>query len=164
MDINEIKKRLRAFLVSSNSKELKDKIGEYAIKLIRDRTRARKKDMDGKPIDGLEKETIDYRKRYRAFLHPATKPATSNLTMTGQMLDSITYKFKKNIITVFVPNTKRRPLAPFFNGKTTTNKIVAENVQVRRAFLGLSSEDNDKINKLFQRELRLLTRKYLGGN
>jgi hypothetical protein len=56
--------------------------------LVKIRTRGAGDGVNG-PLKDLESSTIKYRERYDDNLHPETTPTTSNLTATGQLLDSL---------------------------------------------------------------------------
>ena len=62
--------------------------------------------------------------------HPTFNVNRSNLTFSGQLIDSIVYELGKTVITIFVENTRRFPI------------------------IGQDKESNNKRNKEVDRELR----------
>jgi phage gpG-like protein len=76
-------------------------------------------------------------KRRRSKLHPETKPEKSNLTFTGQLLDSITAKIRKGKA-VIAPRGRRR--------EGGTNERVSIYVQQQgRPFLFLGRKDTKEL-------------------
>lgn len=69
------------------------KIGEFACTIIARRTRlggSVKEEGAGRGrLQPLSGEYVDFRKEYKKALSPLTSPGRSNLTMTGQMIDSL---------------------------------------------------------------------------
>lgn len=89
-------------------------------------------------------------------------PSRSNLTFTGQLLESITHRIfpTKKQIDVFVPDTKRTPPTRISTRKITpkaepSNKEVAVNVAENgRAFIGMDASGYRSIMNIFLRDLR----------
>lgn len=67
-------------------------------------------------------------------------PKRSNLTLTGQMLDSMTVNAQSQKVEILIPNTKRR-------GSRLSNSDVAELVSRERPFLALTMAEATIIEK-----------------
>lgn len=90
-----------------------------------------------KPLRKLEKSTVERRKRKQ--LHPETKPSKSNLTETGQMLDSIEGSGKKGEAVISYSNQEAANKAGFNRKK--------------RPFENLSRGEIRKITKFIEGRL-----------
>jgi hypothetical protein len=114
-------------------KELLNQIGELASKQISLQTRAKQKDY--KQPD-LQKSTVERRETLikQGNTSQFTKPKQSNLTLSGQLLDSITHKINQSsgFITLFFKEG-RRP----YKGKSgqnlenKTNKEIVQDLDQR---------------------------------
>lgn len=91
-----VNKRIEQTVKKTFTKPLLDKVGREAVKQIVKRTRlgkgARPITKKTYPLPGLADSTIDYRERYDYNLSPYTRPNRSNVTATGQLLNSIWYR------------------------------------------------------------------------
>lgn len=158
--VRELQKTIDASL---SRKELK-RLGDAALIIIYNRTKkgigVRKTSQVGGAQQKLKKladSTKKYRQRYKEKLHPTTSPRKSNLTFSGQLLDSLKVKKisarKKSF--VISPEGKRK-------GSSLANFEVAEFVdQNGRPFLGLSNKDLKEVVKLYQSSFAKLVRKRL---
>lgn len=92
-------------------------------------------------------------RRKRGVTGKFGSPGISNLTNTGQMLDSMTFKANNQGFRLEIPGTRRR------DGET--NKRVADFVRKDRPFFALTIPEvrilekivNDKVLKIFKRTL-----------
>lgn len=121
---------------------------------------------DGKPQPALSESTI--RIRYRNF-YGKTKPDAptyfkpdkqffridfSNLTATGQMLDSIKGRFVKSTKQIIVEPTGNRDPSLQNNSEFKTNKELAKDLANRgRTFLGLDRVGIQRVRKLILEEI-----------
>jgi len=86
---------------------------------------------------------------------PFGSPGKSNLTYSGQMLQSISIQASARGFRVYVPNTKR-------SGSSLTNADVAKLVQDNgRPFFALTQDEIQILVREIQREVRKLTRRKL---
>jgi hypothetical protein len=88
-------------------------------------------------------------RRVRSNFSSASK---SNLTLTGQMLDSISIDVITRGVRLFIENTKR-------DGETQTNADVAQFVSEARPFFALTDDEQLVILRLIEREIRTLARR-----
>ena len=140
--INKFKSNLGKYLNASESKQ----VGYLIIKFIKQRSRSGK-DINGQKFDGLSGPYKDYRQRYKKNLHETTTPKKSNITATGQMLDSMKSEGKAGQIVVNGPSGRR---AKELDGKSRggNNKDVARYVTEQgREFFGLTTEEKSRLIK-----------------
>ena len=78
-------------------------------------------------------------------------PGKTNLTLTGQMLNSLDYKTTQKGFKIFIKNTKR-------TDRKLTNKEVSEYVSKTRPFLALTDKEQDRLKIEFLQKIRLLAR------
>ncbi len=80
-------------------------------------------------------------------------PRKSNLTLTGQMLESIGFGVVGNIVRVYVENTQRA-------GESITNAELAKKVSDQgRPFFALTSDEQKILIREIEREIRSLSRR-----
>lgn len=123
---------------------------------VRDNGEKREKlaELKGRPKP--YKSTIQRREtlKERGQLSNETTPTKSNLTMTGQMLNAISYKVKKLGGIIFIKDSTRR------DGKNT-NKEIAEYVSKNRPFFHLSDSE---IRQLKREAVKLVRSKLKKGH
>lgn len=135
-----------------NRKEL-TQLARLAIKQIAKRTRAgfgvAEARGNAKRLKKLSSAYIEYRKRSSKLNTALTSPGKSNLTFTGQLIDSLVVRevdVEKQ--KVFINANRRRRKGG------TTNEEVAEFVaQQGRAFLNLSRNEVTKISRAYKNSL-----------
>lgn len=119
------------------------KFGEDAADIVRLRTRLGSGvETEGGTKKRLKPLSESYRKRRKkADLHPDTAPNKSNLTFTGQMLDSLGVTSVRQNQVTFGPRGSR-------TGSSLSNKQVAEYVTLAgRAFNNLSKVEIKRITE-----------------
>jgi len=153
-DLKKVQNRLFAAIKRAlNRKELTE-IGRMAINMISARTRrgfgVAQAGSKSRPLKKLSAGYIAYRKKSSKLNTALTSPGKSNLTFTGQLLDSLIVRevdVEKQKVFVNANNRKRK------GGKT--NAEVAEFVsQQGREFLNLSRSEIVKIGRAFNNNLR----------
>lgn len=98
-------------------------------------------------LKALSKSTINYRSRYSSNLSGDTSPGDSNLTATGQLLESIVAKKNNGGIVFTISKTKR-------NGELSGAKSTLSNEQVRkyveetREFFDLTDQERSELIEL----------------
>ena len=97
----------------------------------------------------LEPFTILNRGIFSEFLSNQTNVNTSNLTASGQMLDSIKLRPAKDSFRITIPRTRRS--GPF--GGDVTNREVAERVSIDRPFFALTQAERGILTKIMERRL-----------
>lgn len=136
-------KRLDKVIDTIDGKEYFAKIPD----LILDRTRGEgygitKEDGRRQKLKGLADSTVLQRESMdrRGQLSSETTPKTSNLTATGQLLDSIVYKKsgKKHQI-VMIDKRKK--------GKANNSDIVDGQAKMGRKFFGLTKVEREQLEK-----------------
>jgi len=119
---------------------VKKDIGEFGIEMIRKRTQDGFGVVNGKKrkFKPLAQSTID--RRRKKVLSPDTNPSTSNVTETGQMINSLKSRERKNGVSIRVSGSsvevakqvqKTREFLCFTDGEETrlTNFVVKELVK-----------------------------------
>lgn len=112
-------------------------IGEMAKQMIVQRTQDKGQIVIGGRLQQnppLQPSTVE--RRSRTQLSPKTTPSTSNLTETGDMLDSLTVVATKNKVSVRLSGNK--------------NKAKARFVSVKRPFLLLANQEIEQIKKFIK--------------
>jgi len=130
-------------------------IGEFTSKRIQSKTRTGK-GVDGNNETKLKPLSLDYktfRKKNQSIRKGAFfKANKSNLTLTGQLLDAVTFKAVNNNVGItFKSNRKKtRP-----NEKPITNsKIATFHQDGPRPFIGLDKVGLKRVLNIFRRALR----------
>jgi hypothetical protein len=78
-------------------------------------------------------------------------PKRSNLTLSGQLLESMTYRVSAKEIYIYIPSTSRNKINKYDNNDKT-NKEVAEYVSKDRPFLAITSGEL----RILEREVDLI--------
>lgn len=79
-------------------------------------------------------------------------PAKSNLTMTGQMLDSMDYKITKNGVTIFIPASRRK------DSELTNAELAKFVTEQGRRFFELTTDEVITIQRMITNKLRQLAK------
>jgi hypothetical protein len=135
--IGDFSKLIEGMLQKAKSPEVSRVIGEKVVDIIRTRTR-RGYGVTGSNLTRLKplsKLHVEFRKTQR--LHPETSPGTSNLTLTGELLDSMTVKSSRNGFSIFF--------------KGARNEKVVGHVSETRPFFGLAKSETEEITNFFRR-------------
>lgn len=151
------------------NRALQNEIGNYAVDQIQLQARI------GKPMQGKQlgrfpsgypaKATVEQRKKIAKFnsTHPTYGASNANLTITGQLIDAVKFKWGKerdgvNFVLSVDDNT-RRPYrtGPNSKSKRLTNNVVYNfllDLNRRFAFLGLDKKRRTVIKNKVRRNLR----------
>lgn len=129
------KQRLEADVIKriesvTDSKELKQEIGLFATDRIRFQARVKKPLNDSGSFPSLKKVTVEQREYLEKFntTDRTYQSGRSNLTFTGQLLNSVAFKTIRDGIELFFKGSRR----PYKTGpgsrakKTPTNEELAE--------------------------------------
>jgi hypothetical protein len=155
-----ITKRIDAISKNAVTDQVLKKVGEGATQQIIKRTRLGK---GVRPVGGsvfnllpLKNSTVDYRDRYDFNLSNFTTPTRSNLTATGQLLDSITYRVFRaggiKGIELFFKENRRRELSG--GPARTTHKEINRHVEKGgRPFFYLADFEIEKLKGIIFQEL-----------
>lgn len=104
----------------------------------------------------LSERYKDVRRKYRSKLSQDTSVSKSNLTATGQLLESLKGRKKPgDVLEVFASGNRTKELDG--SSSTLSNEQVLEKVEGKRPFLGLTDAE---VNK-FQREARKIIQRKL---
>jgi hypothetical protein len=145
MALSDLKKKLKTKIRLATIKAARE-VAAVLPELIRLRTRQAGEGPDG-ALKGLADNTKKYRDRYKDNLHPDTTPDTSNLTATGQLLDSIQ---GRNVAERVIVEPKGKRFGELSGGRSKkTNKQVAKAVEDNgRVFLEMSEEEKKSVEDL----------------
>lgn len=109
-DSAKITQRVRDIFdkVASN-KDLQNQIGEFVVERIKAEARREQPVNKGRSFPGLKQATIANRRRLGKLntTQKTFKAERSNLTLTGQLIDAVTFEGKNKTIRIFVEATKR---------------------------------------------------------
>lgn len=103
---------------------------------------------------GMKKVKVSFQTRNFPGLGEFASPTKSNLTFTGQMLNSMTFDIKRLGFTILIPETRRR------EGKATNAQVARWVSQAGRPFMNLTAGEHrivkSRMKKILQRELKRL--------
>lgn len=94
-------------------------------------------------LDGLSNSYISHREKYSKNLHPDTSPGTSNLTATGQLIDSVTGKAVGDKVEIFLKGKRKKSLTGS-KSQLSNDQVGAYVREQGREFLKLSSEEKQE--------------------
>lgn len=126
------------------------------------RKRKYAKGMKPKALRGkVGAKNIPYVKDYKSALHETARPRKSNVTATGQMIESLkVVNPTKESVDILPTGTRSRTVFDGPKGKILTNKKVAEYVAAGgRHFLGVSERAEKKIKLFYKRLIKAIIRK-----
>jgi hypothetical protein len=148
-------------------KEMKKEIGDFVVDRIQRVTRSGK-DPGRKSFKSLKKSTKMMRKSIAKYnkTHPLFKVPRSNLTITGQLVDSVSYVFKGKVIDIRPRGIhsayKGKPgknRGGWDNGEGKSNEEIAKNLLDQgRVFIGLDDVAKERINRILSKWARRLLR------
>lgn len=150
-DINQFTDALGIAIKEVSSQRAMKEYGKMAVKLIRARTRRGfgviKTGANATRLARLAESTVEKRKRFPG-LSSQTTPGKSNLTFTGQLLDSLRVKSVTNQ-TVIIGADRRRRKGGLTNEELSGIQQTRGRNRPARVFLNLSTN-----------ELKALTREF----
>lgn len=164
IDLSKINAKVADVTNKLENKQLLESVARIAIDDIKGNAREGKPFIDGKEstFPGLETKTEDRRRRLSTVntTDRAYSPARSNLTFTGQLLNSLKFSISGLRIKIF-PSGTREPYKYLRGGqsKSVSNKIVAQGLAEKGfKFLGIGEPTERKIRAEIVRTLRRLLR------
>lgn len=121
-----------------------DEVGRQMSEMIRIRVRlgygTSKNNVKREKLRELKPKTIERRSKFVLF--PGSSPARSHLTMTGQMMNSLTYRKEPGKVVLF------------FNDAYADKKALWNNEgKYKRPFFYLTSPEYQQATKIFQKAL-----------
>jgi hypothetical protein len=141
-DVSRFVKGLSSKLTAKALDSIAREMAHLALDLIRRRTRSGKGvKVDGgqaSPLKRLSPRYIDYRRANSSKLSAFTSPGRSNLTFTGEMLNSMSV-------------LKKSGGGYLIGFKGRRNERVAERVSNVRPFLNLSADEQERLAKALRR-------------
>lgn len=168
---NKVFTKLKSFAKSVEiNKELKQEIGSFAVDRMQRTARSGKSIATGKSFAPLAKSTISFRKSLAKYnqTNALFKANRSNLTIIGELIDSISYQIKGKTIDIRPRGThsgyKTKP------GQKTggwskqaslpkSNEEIAQSLLNQgRVFVGLDKTGVDRINRIIAKYARKLLR------
>jgi len=160
-DIEKFTKEIKKVIGLSTSRKNLTRYGNIAVKRIQARTskgfgvaRTGKIGQRKKGLKALATSTVNRRKRSK--LHSSTSPGKSNLTFTGQLLESLKVKKinpRKGSLVISPEGRRRDGLANF--------EVAGFADEGGRPFIGLTREDLNIIRKEYQSTFSKLVRRRL---
>jgi hypothetical protein len=148
-NFKEVFRRLNARVKSATAPEHMKQLAEEAGRMVRVRTRlgqgVNKSGAKGK-LKALSEDYIDFRETY-SDLSEFTTPPRSNLTLTGEMLESIEILDVKDGKVEIGPNLNTRR-----DGKATNQKV-AEGVSKARPFMNFHKLEIKKLARFYEKNI-----------
>ena len=138
--IKKAKEKVNRSIEDSIDKKDMDELASFAANMITKRTRlgygVSDNGQEKSKLEKLKGRPSPYKSTIRARIYAEkrgelsreTTPVKSNLTMTGQLLDSIIWTVEKTKAILFIPNTNRR-------NSDLTNREVGGYVSKKRPFV-----------------------------
>ena len=106
-------------------------------------------------LNGLSASYINQRRK-RGVKGAFGSPGTSNLTNTGQLLDSFVVSAKIGGVSIDIPNTRRKG-----KGKQDTNKRIAQFVATQgRPFFALTQDEQTLVRRDIEDRIRKVFTKF----
>jgi len=158
LDLKKFLSRFKSVFKQTQSQRVLKALGKQSIFLIKKRTRlgygVRRDYGKKKKLIGLSENYVQYRKDNKQLLNKFTRPSRSNLTFTGQMLDSMKIrKIKRGRLTIG-PYGRRR-------GENLTNQKLAQYVEQNgRPFNHLSQLEIKQLQRFYRKTFGDLVNKY----
>jgi diphthamide synthase subunit DPH2 len=158
-DISQLPKDLEKIMSSVLDKEFLVTVAEWMRDTIYKRTKSGKglnkknRSIGGATNDSLKKVSDGY-KEWRKGKITGPFPASgnkSNLTLTGELLESIEYSVKNNVAEIFIPEGKH-------SSGITLHELL-DRVEKVRPFFGLSNTEVKILDSMIRRMIRDRLRK-----
>ena len=138
MTLKDLRIKLRSLIDDAVDKELMTKIGKDIAQTVKSRTRKGRGVPVNlgptKPLPGISESYKKQRARLskQGKLSSETTPKKSNLTKSGQMLDSTTFRASKNEVVIGPSGTQNKKKAEFQAkaGRVAYNLSKAENKRI----------------------------------
>lgn len=164
-NLDRVVAKIFTVLKVTRNQELMRDIGEFSKDRIFKMTKTGKSIFhpSAKTLKELSWLYVKVRKWWKGKGKPAGayfSPQRSNLTMTGQMLDALKYKYTRgsNKVNIFIEDSSRPVKGPVLRGKkpeNLTNAQVARRVAANgRPFMGMDDLGKRRIIQLAKRKLR----------
>lgn len=152
MKISDLRIKLKTLISDTVDKSLMDEIGREVVDIVKTRTRkgfgVKNNLGPQKPLKALSPKYKARRKLLQAQgkLSSKTTPNRSNLTKSGDMIDSTYYKTTKNTVTVSPKGAKNRKKAKYQAeaGRVAYNLSKSENRRITKI---INNRFNKDINK-----------------
>lgn len=151
-----VKKITKELEQTVKSKAFYDEIGEEVSTQIRKRTRlgygigGAESQVKLKPTAPSTKKSKEYKKK-KGKLSDQTTPKKSNLTDTGQLLDSIQHKASLQKVVIDFKNLRK--------DSEIGNKELASHVQVDRPFFGLTNPEKNRLRRLIEKKIQEMVKR-----
>ena len=151
-------KMLRGVVEDAGSKEVMTEVGEQAIKLVQQQAKMRE-DYTGGNFTKLSRDYIE--RRGELGVHPRGRTDKSNVTASGQMVDSLKLaEVMARSVTIEAAGMRKRTPYDGKKGKLKTNAEVAYWVEKNgRHWLGLTEKSKVKLQKFFERIVTSMVRR-----
>lgn len=156
--VAKVEKTLKKVL---KSKSFYDDLGEFVSNQIRKRTRIGKgvsPSGNQTKLNPLKPSTKKYREKYKKNLSENTRAGKSNLTATGQLLDSIEYKSTNAKTKISFADKRSKELSGA--ASTISNSKVAGYVQkAGRRFFGLTTGEQNELKRIIEKKIQEITKR-----
>ena len=148
IDMSKFNKDMENVVKEFTNKDVMQQIGDYAVDRIKTRTRLGKgvksTGSEAEPLKPLKDSYREQRKRDKRSgkLSQFSSPAKSNLTRTGQMLDSISVKATAQKVLLYFRGSRK--------DSDASNAEVAGFVSESRPFFNLSKAELNGLNRFIR--------------
>lgn len=165
--IDDLIEKIKRITSEYTSSEKGKRLGQQIVDIIKKRTRTGKavgkmNGPTGKFVK-IKEKTVDYRKKYEKNLSEFTTPGRTNITATGQMLDSLRSESKTDSIVIYFEDKRTTELdgrpSKITNSKLAKYTQEGSNNRPARPFLNLSRTEMDEIAKTIKRDILEMIRR-----
>jgi hypothetical protein len=161
VDIRKFGKRLKRVAEDAfESKEIRDALGAFAVEQIVKRVRlgygVKEQGGSRQKLKPLSDTYREFRKRYSGQLSQFTSVKRSNLTLSGQMLDSLTHSTPRKSIVIYFEG-RRRPFPLTRGGKRRTISLTNQELanihhSGARPFLYFTRSEETRFTQFLRKE------------
>lgn len=151
-------KRLSKVIDDFADPKVMKEVAEQALKLVVQQVRLGNDYKTGGKFKELSPDYKDKRKKYSSDLHATARPRKSNVTATGQMLESIEVdKVQARSVTLGLGGARRN--SPLSSSKVTNAEVGYWVEYNGRHFFGLAEKSRKKLILFYRRIVRSMLKR-----
>lgn len=140
LGVEKLRHTLKRTADDISSRQVLGEIGTYLTFSIKDRVQQKSKDVFGRSLSA-------YAPAYKLWRQENKYGSKVDLTLTGSMFAALTHTTTADAVTIFFMPGEGRTVRP--GAKRVQNSAKAFYLQEKRKFFGYTSEDVEKIMRLY---------------
>jgi len=152
-------KLLRKVVDDTASKEVMEAVGNQAVEIIKRQARLGNDYKTGGKFKNLSDSYISKRNKYKSELDPRTRPKRSNVTATGQLIESLKLSDIRARSVEVEASGNRKGGSPFDSGKKTNAEVAYWVEYHGRHFLGLNDKTREQLTRFYKRIVDAVVRR-----